>query len=79
MEPPARRKSLSGWNRVKVESITMLKWALIFLLISIVAGAFGYTGIAAGAAGIAKILFALFLILAVLFFILLFAGISVVG
>lgn len=44
----------------------MLKWALIFLLISIVAGVFGFTGIAAGSATIAKILFvgaiALFLV-----------------
>jgi uncharacterized membrane protein YtjA (UPF0391 family) len=37
--------------------ITMLKWALIFALISIVAAVFGFTGIAAGAAGVAKILF----------------------
>jgi uncharacterized membrane protein YtjA (UPF0391 family) len=57
----------------------MLKWALIFFLVSIVAGALGFTGIARGAAGIAKILFALFLILAVLFLILLFAGITVVS
>ncbi|MGZ5260639.1 MAG: DUF1328 domain-containing protein, partial [Burkholderiales bacterium] len=28
----------------------MLKWALIFFLISIVAGFFGFTGVAAGAA-----------------------------
>lgn len=42
----------------------MLKWALICFLISIVAGFFGFTGIAAGAASIAKVLFFLFLILA---------------
>ena len=42
----------------------MLKWALIFFLISIVAGFFGFTGIAAGAGGIAKFLFFAFLILA---------------
>ena len=34
----------------------MLKWALFFFIISIVAGIFGFTGIAAAAAGIAKIL-----------------------
>ena len=39
----------------------MLKWALIFLVISLVAGALGFTGLAAGAARIAKILFAIFL------------------
>lgn len=42
----------------------MLKWALIFFLISIVAGFFGFTGVAAGAASIAKFLFFLFLIIA---------------
>jgi uncharacterized membrane protein YtjA (UPF0391 family) len=48
----------------------MLKWALIFLLISIVAGVLGFSGIAAGAAVIAKVLFgitlAIFLIFVVL-------------
>ncbi|MBZ6076752.1 DUF1328 domain-containing protein [Microvirga puerhi] len=41
----------------------MLKWALIFLVISLVAGALGFTGIASGAKTIAKVLFGLFLIL----------------
>jgi uncharacterized membrane protein YtjA (UPF0391 family) len=40
----------------------MLKWALIFLVISLVAGALGFTGIASGARGIAKVLFGLFLV-----------------
>lgn len=35
----------------------MLKWALIFFLISIVAGLFGFTNLAAGARTIAKVLF----------------------
>jgi uncharacterized membrane protein YtjA (UPF0391 family) len=39
----------------------MLKWALIFLVISIIAGAFGFTGIASGAKTIAKVLFFIFL------------------
>lgn len=47
----------------------MLTWALIFLVISLVAGVFGFTGIAAGAAGIAKVLFfialAIFLIVVI--------------
>ena len=45
----------------------MLKWALIFFIISIVAGVFGFTGIAAGAASIAKVLFWIAVILFVLF------------
>jgi uncharacterized membrane protein YtjA (UPF0391 family) len=47
-----------------------LKWALICLLISLVAGAFGYTGIARGAAQISKILFFIFLILCIVILIL---------
>lgn len=47
----------------------MLKWALIFFLISLVAGFFGFTGVASGARTIAKILFfiavAIFLIILV--------------
>ena len=43
-----------------------LKWALIFLVIAIVAGALGFTGIARGAATLSKIFFVVFLILAVL-------------
>ena len=40
----------------------MLKWALIFLVIALVAGALGLTPIARGAALISKILFAIFFI-----------------
>jgi uncharacterized membrane protein YtjA (UPF0391 family) len=35
----------------------MLKWALIFLLVALVAAVFGFGGIASTAAGIAKVLF----------------------
>jgi uncharacterized membrane protein YtjA (UPF0391 family) len=38
----------------------MLKWSLIFLVIAIVAGIFGFTGISESAAGIAKVLFFIF-------------------
>lgn len=41
----------------------MLKWALIFLVIALIAALFGFTDIAAASAGIAKILFAIFLFL----------------
>ena len=39
----------------------MLKWSFIFLIIAIIAGIFGFTGISAGAESIAKILFFIFL------------------
>lgn len=48
----------------------MLKWALIFLVISFVAGALGFTGVASGAAWLSKVLFGLFLVLFVIFIIL---------
>lgn len=41
----------------------MLTWIVIFFLVAIVAGIFGFTGIAVQAAGIAKILFYIFLVL----------------
>lgn len=48
----------------------MLKLAIIFFIISLIAGFFGFTDIAAGAKGIAKILFyvALVIFLVVLVF-----------
>ena len=45
----------------------MLKWALIFFLVSVAAGLFGFTGIAVGAAEISKILFFVFLVLFAIF------------
>ena len=39
----------------------MLKWAIIFFLISVVAGVFGFTGIASGAASISRVLFFIFI------------------
>ena len=35
----------------------MLKWALIFFVVSLIAGFFGFTGVASGAKSIAKVLF----------------------
>ena len=52
----------------------LLKWAVIFFVIALIAAALGFSGIAASAAGIAKILFYLFL---GIFFVLLIAGIIV--
>jgi uncharacterized membrane protein YtjA (UPF0391 family) len=41
----------------------MLGWTLIFLVIALIAGVLGFTGIAGAAVGMARILFAIFLIL----------------
>ncbi|TWT02000.1 DUF1328 domain-containing protein [Reyranella sp. CPCC 100927] len=43
----------------------MLKWALIAFVISLVAGALGFTGISEVAGRIAKFLFVLFLVIAI--------------
>jgi uncharacterized membrane protein YtjA (UPF0391 family) len=54
--------------------IIMLRWAIIFLVIALIAALFGFTGIASAAAGIAKFLFFLFLVVCLVLFI---AGMSV--
>jgi uncharacterized membrane protein YtjA (UPF0391 family) len=41
----------------------MLKWAAVFLLIAIVAGIFGFTGVEQASATIAHWLFGIFLVL----------------
>jgi uncharacterized membrane protein YtjA (UPF0391 family) len=41
----------------------MLYWALMFLLVAILAAVLGFTGISIAAAGVARILFFLFVIL----------------
>jgi len=41
----------------------MLRWAVVFFVVALIAALFGFTGIALAAAGIAKILFYLFLVL----------------
>ena len=48
----------------------MLRWAVIFFVISIIAALFGFTDIAAGAAEIAKVLFFIFVAVFVIFLVL---------
>jgi uncharacterized membrane protein YtjA (UPF0391 family) len=45
------------------EERKMLRWALAFFIIALIAAVFGFGGIALAAAGIAKILFFIFLVL----------------
>ncbi|HTZ78990.1 MAG TPA: DUF1328 domain-containing protein [Stellaceae bacterium] len=49
----------------------MLRWALIFLVVSLIAALFGFTGISAAAADIARLLFFIFI---VIFVVLLLGG-----
>ena len=55
-------------------TMTILKWALIFLLVSIVAGVLGFTGISAASADIARFLFYVFV---VIFLVLLILGLTI--
>lgn len=48
----------------------MLRWAVIFFIIAVVAAIFGFTGVASAAAGIAKVLFWLAVAVFVLFLVL---------
>ena len=48
----------------------MLKWAIIFFIVSLIAGFFGFTDVAAGTRGIAKVLF--FIALAIFLVVLIF-------
>jgi uncharacterized membrane protein YtjA (UPF0391 family) len=48
---------------IRVKGIAMLHWALIFLVIAIIAAVFGFGGVYVAAAGIAKILFFIFVVL----------------
>lgn len=54
--------------------MTILKWALIFLVVSIIAGLLGFTGIAAASADIARILFYIFV---GIFLVLLILGLTI--
>jgi uncharacterized membrane protein YtjA (UPF0391 family) len=53
----------------------MLRWAVIFLIVALVAALFGFTDIAAASAGIAKVLFGIFIFIFLVAVVLgLFAG-----
>jgi uncharacterized membrane protein YtjA (UPF0391 family) len=52
----------------------MLRWALIFLVIGLIAGVLGFTGVAGASFVIAKTLFFVFMII---FVVLLVAGLTV--
>ncbi|MES2964685.1 MAG: DUF1328 family protein [Bdellovibrionota bacterium] len=51
----------------------MLYWALVFFIVSLVAGIFGFGGVASATAGIAQVLFYVFL---VFFVVTLIAGLA---
>jgi uncharacterized membrane protein YtjA (UPF0391 family) len=56
------------------QPMTILRWALLFFLISIVAGILGFTDISAASADIARFLFYVFV---VIFLVLLILGLTI--
>lgn len=56
----------------------LLVWAIAALVISLIAGALGFTGVARGAGTIAKVLFGIFLVIAVILFILVVLGVTAI-
>jgi uncharacterized membrane protein YtjA (UPF0391 family) len=64
----------SGARMPEDRAMTILKWALIFFLVSIVAGIFGFTGISAASADVARFLFYVFV---VIFLVLLILGLTI--
>jgi uncharacterized membrane protein YtjA (UPF0391 family) len=59
------RRKLQKEPLTWLENTTMLHYAVVFLVIALIAALFGFGGIAAGAVGIAKILFFVFVVLAI--------------
>jgi len=68
------KRSRRAWRRIVIEAGVqayhttgtgghMLRWAIIFFIVALVAAVFGFLGIATAAVGIARILFFLFLVL----------------
>jgi uncharacterized membrane protein YtjA (UPF0391 family) len=58
----------------KERALTILKWALVFFLVSIVAGVLGFTGLSDAVADIARFLFYVFV---VIFLVLLILGLTI--
>lgn len=61
------------------EEVVMLKWALIFFVISVVAGLLGFTNVAAGSRSIARVFFAIFIIIFLIVLVLALTGVSLVA
>src|SRR5258706_15984095 len=63
-----------GGAHLEEKTVTLLKWALLFFVISIVAGILGFTGVSAASADIARVLFYIFV---VIFLALLLLGLTI--
>lgn len=68
---PAPEARVKAPQTIRFLEMNMLYWALMFLVVALVAAVFGFGGIASTATGIAQVLF---VIAIVLFVVSLFAG-----
>jgi uncharacterized membrane protein YtjA (UPF0391 family) len=64
--------ALPGYKFRKEPAMSLLKWALIMLVVSLLAALFGFTDLAAASADVARVLFYIF---AVIFLVLLILGV----
>jgi uncharacterized membrane protein YtjA (UPF0391 family) len=65
VRPECRLAAGSSGEKVtaRLQEEVMLRYAVIFFIVALIAGVFGFTGIAAGSAEIAKVLFLIFLVI----------------
>jgi uncharacterized membrane protein YtjA (UPF0391 family) len=68
----------SDLRRVEPVEAIMLRWAIIFFIVSLITGVLGFTGISEATAGIAKILFYIFLAILLFWIVLIIAGVNLV-
>ncbi|HSM55212.1 MAG TPA: DUF1328 domain-containing protein [Candidatus Sulfomarinibacteraceae bacterium] len=54
----------------------LLTWAIIALVIALIAGALGFSGVARGAATVSKVLFGIFLVIAAVIFLMVLLGVE---
>jgi uncharacterized membrane protein YtjA (UPF0391 family) len=71
---PISQKAAPCGPKAGAVTMTLLRWALLFFLISIVAGILGFTGISEASADIARFLFYVFV---VIFLVLLILGLTI--
>ena len=59
------RSVISGWvhHTNSTKGGSMLRWAVAFFVVALIAAVFGFLGIAAAAVSIARVLFFVFLVL----------------
>lgn len=63
-----------AWEKIHMDLLT---WAILALVVAVIAGALGFTGVARGAATIARLLFGVFLVIAVILFVMVILGIGI--